>query len=441
MIRFLQISDIHFTDTSENDDEYKLMKRRFLEDIAECCSLPKGSIDHILICGDIAFSGMESQYKKAKEFIETICEKARCSVTNVFVVPGNHDKKREVYVRTRQIMKDTLLKGKNAKQLLESKVKEPMAIGILYAPFKQYYKFASGFNCISDVALKAACFPESDQRMRSISRFKPNDVIYWSEQLRDLHKYAVHIHGSNTSLLSDKDDGESWDLKEGEHLQVLPLQAYNVAGKSNEIHILMLHHPMSEIENGKSIGKELDTRFLLQFYGHIHKQSSSSERAIKIYSGALQPPEGDGNQYFPVYNIIEIDVVEEAKKPFLKVEVFSRRWDGANFIEYVEETKTGKKALKLELKHNEAWRRTMERINNEEHVTEGLAIVKPDVNPHAVKNGFLRCGREGKIISKMYGEKFNKISPNRIKYLAFLKQVEQDGRLNELNEILKLYEK
>jgi hypothetical protein len=65
MIRFLQISDIHFTDTSGNDDYYAQMKRKFLEDIAECRKR-KGIIGHILICGDIAFSGKKTQYKKAK---------------------------------------------------------------------------------------------------------------------------------------------------------------------------------------------------------------------------------------------------------------------------------------------------------------------------------------------------------------------------------------
>ena len=47
MIRFLQISDIHFTDVTGNDDVYKLMKCKFLEDI-ESCRQQKGKID----CGD-----------------------------------------------------------------------------------------------------------------------------------------------------------------------------------------------------------------------------------------------------------------------------------------------------------------------------------------------------------------------------------------------------
>ena len=68
MIRFLQISDIHFTDKDGNDDEYRQMKSKFIEDIASCQS-SMGQIDYILICGDVAFSGYDSEYKVAKEFI------------------------------------------------------------------------------------------------------------------------------------------------------------------------------------------------------------------------------------------------------------------------------------------------------------------------------------------------------------------------------------
>lgn len=438
MIRFLQISDIHFTDVSGNDDDYAQMKCKFLEDIAECRNL-KGTIDYILICGDIAFSGMESQYKKAKDFITQICEKTRCSENNIFVVPGNHDKEWDVYNRTRQVMRDVLLKGKNTKQLLESKVKEPMTIGILYTPFKQFYKLAYEYSCISEVALKATSFPKADQDMEDMPKFKPNDAYFWTETLEDLNGYPVHIHGSNTSLLSDKDDGESKNLQEGKHLQILPLQTYNVTAGSNEIHILMLHHPMSEIIDGKKIGEDIDGRFKLQFYGHVHKQSSSSDGVIKIYSGALQPEEDDNDEYFPVYNVIEMDVVEENGKPYLKVDVFSRKWDGGKFDEYTEETKTGAHALKVELQQNDSWKKTMESLKETLH--EPKVAVVDVMNPHAVKNSFLHSGREGKIIKEMYGELFDEISNNRIKYIEFLKRVETDSRMNELNNILKRYGK
>ena len=271
--------------------------------------------------------------------------------------------------------------------------------------------------------------------------------MFWSELIGHLKGIPVILHGSNTSLLSDKDDGESKSLiVDKQHLQVLPKQAYNVTTKENEIHILMLHHPLSEIIKGDEIEKDIDGRFQLQFYGHMHKQLSLCNNAAKIYSGAFQPPEGnkmdENNEYFPIYNIIELEVEDEGGKPCLKVDVFSRKWDGVKFDEYTEETKTGKDALRVLLQKNDSWEKTMEKIKNGESAPDGQDEEMDTVYPHVIKRAFLHSGKEAKIIKEMYGDAFDEsISPNRNKYLTFLKCVEDDGRINELYDILKKYGK
>lgn len=439
MIRFLQISDIHFTDKDANDDDYSQMKSRFIEDIASCRA-SMGAIDYVLICGDIAFSGLDNQYKIARDFIKTICDNAQCD--SVLLVPGNHDKKWEVYKRLRQSMRNYLLKGKNTKLLLESKVNEPMAIGVLYAPFKQFYKLAGDYDCISDVALKAALFPESNQK-GEVPVFAPNDRMFWTQDLGTIKGFHLYVHGSNTSLLSDQDDGESRNLQKEKHLQVVPLQAYNVVAKSDEIHMLMLHHPMSEVyDKDKKIEADIDSRFKVQLYGHVHKQSSAVDGAIKIYSGALQPEEDESTEYFPVYNVIELDIVQSNCQPQLKVNVFSRKWTGAEFLEYTEETKFGDNALSISLQKNDAWEMTVASLGKKKDSDkEKMVMTEDSINPYAVKNRFLRCGREGIIIKAMYGDQFDKIAPNRTKYLLFLRRVEEEGKINDLNEQLKKYDK
>lgn len=436
MIRFLQISDIHFKDKDGNDDEYLQMKSKFIDDI-ELCQRSKGKIDYVLICGDIAFSGLDREYKVAREFIGSICDKAKCD--QVFLVPGNHDKKWSVYQRMRQAMRDYLLKGKSLKLLFESKVYEPMAVGTLYTPFKQYYKLAEEKLCISDVASKALVFPESEQK-GEVAEFVSIDKMYWTQDLGEIKGFHLYIHGSNTSLLSDRDDGDSRTLEKEKHLQVLPLQCYNIEAKSDEIHILMLHHPMSEIYEGKKIETDIDSRFKLQFYGHVHKQSSAVDGAIKIYSGALQPEEEEINEYFPVYNVIELDVVKLEGKPVLKVDVFCRKWNGTEFVEFKGETKTGANALTIDLTKNDSWERTVSSTGITNDKTD-FALPEMHINPFNVKTRFIRCGRERTIIKKMYGDTFDKITSNRTKYLYFLKQVDVDGRIIELDEILKKYDK
>lgn len=206
--------------------------------------------------------------------------------------------------------------------------------------------------------------------------------------------------------------------------------------------MLMLHHPMSEVyDKGKAIEADLDSRFKVQLYGHVHKQSSAVDGAIKIYSGALQPEEDESTEYFPVYNVIELDVVESGGVPQLKVNVFSRKWNGADFVEYQEETKTGDEALSLNLQINDAWEKTVASLAKKIDDKEEEVMAEDSINPYAVKNKFLRSGREGIIIKSMYGEQFDNITPNRTKYLLFLRRVEVEGKINELNEQLKKYDK
>lgn len=63
---------------------------------------------------------------------------------------------------------------------------------------------------------------------------------------------------------------------------------------------------------------------------------------------------------------------------------------------------------------------------------------EPAVNKHAVKHAFLHCAQAGKIVSEMYGDKFNNPC-NRDKYIAFLGQVNLDDRFGELAGILQKY--
>ena len=94
----------------------------------------------------------------------------------------------------------------------------------------------------------------------------------------------------------------------------------------------------------------------------------------------------------------------------------------------------------MELHKNDAWVKTMEDIRKGKDLTTE-SIDNEEINPYGVKNRFLHCGREGEVIKKMYNDQFDRISPNRTKYVLFLKQVETDGRIKELDEILKQYDK
>ena len=58
-----------------------------------------------------------------------------------------------------------------------------------------------------------------------------------------------------------------------------------------------------------------------------------------------------------------------------------------------------------------------------------------------VVHTFLHSDKQAKIIKEMYGDEFDSISPNIEKYLKFLERVKAEGRIYELNDILKRYAK
>ena len=119
-------------------------------------------------------------------------------------------------------MRASLLKGKNTKKLLEAKVNEPMSVGILLAPFKQYYKIAAEFACISDMALKASGFPESDQEMEKMPKF-----LLGSKSI-----------AKNTAQFVGKVLGSGWSesIEEGkQYLNGKAFQDGSYAGESDSI--------------------------------------------------------------------------------------------------------------------------------------------------------------------------------------------------------------
>ena len=68
MLILLQLSDIHFRKKPDELDEYSQMRVRMIETIEDYCK--NETINAILICGDIAFSGSHAEYEdKAKAFI------------------------------------------------------------------------------------------------------------------------------------------------------------------------------------------------------------------------------------------------------------------------------------------------------------------------------------------------------------------------------------
>lgn len=361
MIRLLQFSDIHFLYCDETEDEYSQMRQRFKEDLANLKDRV-GAIPYVLICGDIANKGQKPEFDKARDFIKEICEilKVEEKRPDVFVVPGNHDINRETYKETRSLLRQKLLKfelQENEHFMQTLRHNETDTLRILYSSLSEYNDFATEFSsvdCLSETLMEG-------NTPLSLS----NTNLFWKRTIGKLENYAINIIGLNSTLLCDGKEKIEPDAAKGEHTLFLPFMAYNIVSPSNEVNISMIHHPLDWLGNESSVQKVFDERFKVQFLGHMHKQSSASDASIKIYSGALQPPSGENDDYPSVYNYIEIDIKESK----LIVNLECRKWTGGRFVKYPEECRK----IVLNLRSVDEW--SPEEKTASAHIT--LAEVTP----------------------------------------------------------------
>jgi len=302
MLTLLQLSDIHFRKKPEELDEYSQMRVRMLETLEDYCK--DESINSILVCGDIAFSGKQEEYEeKAQVFISELQAKTGCKNEQVYMVPGNHDKNRDAQGNnTRALLRDGLIYGNCDSQLLSQICQEePRTMQRLIEPFEEYIKYASRHRCVSGAALKLYLGEKSTI----------NDKLYWHSEIGTIGDYRVVLYGINSCLVSDWEDRDNPQDESKGHLQYLSKQMYNINRHRDEISISMMHHPLNFIKAGDDIERIMDGKFSIQFYGHIHKPSVQKDDTLRIFSGALQPPFKEmesSSDYYPVFNIIQMDI-------------------------------------------------------------------------------------------------------------------------------------
>lgn len=422
MIRLLQFSDIHFLYCDETEDEYSQMRQRFKEDLTNL-KRRVGAIPYVLICGDIANKGQKQEFNKARGFIKEICEilKVDEKQPDVYVVPGNHDVNRKSYEETRMLLRQKLLKFENQEneRFMETiRHNETDSLKILYSSLSEYNDFATEFSSVD--------FFSEALMEGGTSLNQSNTNIFWKRTIGKLENYTVNIIGLNSTLLCDGKEKNKPDVAKGEHTLFLPFMAYNIVSPSNEVNISMIHHPLDWLGNENRVQQVFDERFKVQFYGHMHKQSSGSDASVKIYSGALQPPSGE-EDYPSVYNYIEIDI----KDSQLLVKLICRKWTGDSFVEYLDESRQ----FVLSLRRADEW--SQKEKNASANAT--LAEVTP-IPKHEIIYTFRSLPSDEKQrIMRLLDSPIDALDlSSHEKELMFIRKMRDSNRLTQLyNELQK----
>ncbi|KAA6365244.1 MAG: hypothetical protein EZS28_039229, partial [Streblomastix strix] len=313
---------------------------------------------------------------------------------------------------TRDLLRPSLLDKKNDEFLQAIKHTEPDTLKIFYAPLLAYNEFAQPY--FIDEVSETIMIGDIDEHCFD------NKNYYWKFCLRKEGDYTVNLYGLNSTLTCDGKERAKKEL-EGNHLTFLPKPAYNIQTYSNEINISMMHHPLDWLIDEDHACTIFDDRFKLQFFGHMHIQSSHSDKAVRIFSGAFQPEkEADMMDYPPVYNIIELNV--DGTMMIVKLE--SRKWDGAYFIKYEEESKT----MSISLVAPDNW----SEITQEESKKEPMIIEHIMTPINEINYMFINSDKQREIIEKLIPGTFDDERSDRANCLIFLKAVKEKSLYQQL---------
>ena len=300
----LHLSDLHLREeevksTQDLDED---IRAKVLEDLATA-ALPIGnSVDGVLITGDIAFGGRETEYDAAYAWLQTLCRSIGCDEARVWLVPGNHD------VHRPTIEKSALIQGMHLQireherpaSELRRYLRDAEAARTLLSPFEHFNKFAKRFNSTTESG--AVAWQSEDDE------FVLNDGS------------ILRLRGINSALVSDQKDDD------GPPAQVLGERQVQLNNEPGVTCVVLCHHPPDWLLDQDKVTDYFRSRATIQLYGHKHRQRVSNEQhTIRLHAGALHPPR-DGETWQPHYNLIVLRVDRTGAQRRLHTEIFQRAW-------------------------------------------------------------------------------------------------------------------
>ena len=319
---YIHLSDIHFGQEKggkiviHND-----VKERLIEDVSQFVSKqPNSKADGLIISGDIAYAGKKEEYKQAGDWLDRITTAAGCDITDIQMVPGNHDIDRdEISKASELVLKEIADKGED---ILDEFLANDRDREMLYDRFTAYRPFAEAYDCPLD--------KDGGHAGDSKIELAPNRIL--------------RFIGLNTALICSKGDQEG-KLLLGARQRVLPKT-------DGEELIVIGHHPLHWLQDSKDARRYLRSRARVFISGHEHILSvevdsiDADTDLLMIASGATVPP--DANEIYKyTYNIIEFDWDHD--QDALCVTVHPRTWSEQNKIFEADATLLGGKEPRFTL--------------------------------------------------------------------------------------------
>ncbi|MCX7258596.1 MAG: metallophosphoesterase [Polaromonas sp.] len=306
-MRLLHLSDIHFRSPDcENPatDRNQPYRTLLAQDAVELCR-EGGSVDAILVGGDIAFKGDRAEYKVARAWLLDLAHQCGCSPEGIYVVPGNHDIDRGVCAKslTISIAQDAIAKASD--EARESMMKRQLADGTLgqalFQPLAAYNEFAAGFDC--------SVYPE---------------LPFWSDEVELDGGVRLRLFGLTSTLISgvgDRDDAPG-------RLYLGRLQTV-LNPEPDVVNLVLCHHPPSWLSDRDDTDDNVNDRAKLQFFGHEHRQRCTPTSAYMRFQAGAVNPDVHERDWKPGYNLLDISVLGEGLNRTLDVRAYVRHFQKA----------------------------------------------------------------------------------------------------------------
>jgi len=298
-IGFVHLSDIHFgQERGGKIYVHNDVKERLIEDVQTVvASLSNGRAAGLIVTGDIAYGGKEAEYKAAAIWLDRVAEAAGCAITEVQVIPGNHDIDRDEITPITEIMIREITT--HGQPMLDKFLGSEVDRALLYRRFSAFSPFADGYRCPLDVEGGLA-----EERVVNLAEGR-----------------SIRFIRLNSALICSKRDEEG-KLLLGERQRVLP-------NRPGEELVVLSHHPLNWFQDSEDARRFIRNRARLFISGHEHNPSVRLETVeegsdlMMLAAGATVPPQSD-EVYTYTYNVLEFDWNEALDA--LSVQVHPRAW-------------------------------------------------------------------------------------------------------------------
>lgn len=296
---FIHLSDIHFG--QERGGEVIIhndVKEQLILDVAVAVkSLSKGRAAGIIVTGDIAYSGMRTEYESAGLWLDRIAEAAGCDRTDIQLVPGNHDIDRgEIGKYLGSMIDDVVARGEPA---LDEILENDRDREVFFQRFSSYLPFAAAYRCPLDTTGAL-----TEDRVLEVApgrwiRFvRLNSALICSYK----DKKGTLILGARQRVLTQR---------RGEELVVLS------------------HHPIDWFQDSADALRYLRSRARVFISGHEHHHSVNvvtvePGRDLMMLASGAAIPHNANESYNYCYNTVEFDWDKASDS--LTVDVRPRTW-------------------------------------------------------------------------------------------------------------------